>query len=237
MDCHPYAQLFPLLDEAGLKALADDIRKHGLREPITTDPEGRIIDGRNRLAACKLAGVTPVYDPPFVGDDRGVLSLVISKNLHRRHLNESQRAMVAADIANLPRGRQPADNGKPANRRICESPPVSQSQAADLLNVSERSVSRAKRIQRDASPDVQAAVRGGAKRLSTIERERPRRPKRKAAVSRFNDEAFLPLCAQLQDWIAQRFDRAGGAEARDECAKLLGQFQRRIEQWRKIKPL
>jgi ParB family chromosome partitioning protein len=70
-------------------------------------------------------------------------------------------------------------------------------------------------------------IRNGSKRTG----------KKKKPPVRFNDDAFLPLCEQLQGWIAQRFDKAGGAEARDECAKLVGQLQRRIEKWRSEKPI
>jgi hypothetical protein len=72
---------------------------------------------------------------------------VISKNLHRRHLNEAQRAMVGDKIANMKEGR-PAKTLQIC--RVSESqpdqpptPPVSKAQAAKLMNVSERSIQRA----------------------------------------------------------------------------------------------
>ncbi|HVA51029.1 MAG TPA: hypothetical protein VNH11_32110 [Pirellulales bacterium] len=51
-------------------------------------------DGRNHLQACKLAGV----EPRFVEwDGQGSpLAFVLSRNLHRRQLDESQRAVIGA---------------------------------------------------------------------------------------------------------------------------------------------
>jgi hypothetical protein len=57
---------------------------------------------------------------------------------HRRHLNESQRAMVAAKIATMAEGR-------PSETRPIGL--VSQDNAAEMLNVSTRSVKRAKAVQ------------------------------------------------------------------------------------------
>jgi hypothetical protein len=79
-----------MLDEQQADELASDIRANGLRQAITTY-DGKILDGRNRYLACVSAGVEPRYKE-FTGSDP--LGYVISLNLTRRHLNESQRAMV-----------------------------------------------------------------------------------------------------------------------------------------------
>ena len=63
------------------------------------DAERRIIDGRNRYLACLEAGVEPRFTE-WQGE-RPLPELALSLNLHRRHLNESQRALVAAKLAKL----------------------------------------------------------------------------------------------------------------------------------------
>ena len=99
---HRLAELFPLLPMPELTDLAEDIRTHGLREPLVVY-QGKILDGRNRYQACALAEVEPRIRH-FDGSDTEARDLVLSLNLHRRHLNESQRAMIAARIATLPKG-------------------------------------------------------------------------------------------------------------------------------------
>ena len=94
---HELSKLFPMIQGEQYNALVRDIRENGLREPITVY-EGANLDGRARYDACIEAGVQPRFEP-FTGTDP--LAFVISRNLHRRHLDESQRAMVAAGIANL----------------------------------------------------------------------------------------------------------------------------------------
>jgi hypothetical protein len=146
---HPYADLFPLMGGDELAALAADIAANGLREEIVRH-EGKVLDGRNRLKACELAGADPRF-ADYEGDDP--LGFVVSKNLHRRHLDTGQRAMVAARLANLERG-------KPANSPVYETP-VSQAKAAEMLNVGERAVRDAKKVQTDGVPELAAAVEKG----------------------------------------------------------------------------
>ena len=93
MDHHPIADLFPMLAEDELKELAADIAGRGLLQPIVLDTDGRILDGRNRLAACELAGVEPEFTT-YEGNDPDGYAL--SVNITRRHLTKGQQAMIAA---------------------------------------------------------------------------------------------------------------------------------------------
>jgi N6-adenosine-specific RNA methylase IME4 len=130
-----------------LDALAADIRANGLREPIIRY-EGLTLDGRNREMACERAGVTPHF---ITFDDEDPVAFVLSKNLHRRHLNESQRAMVAARLATL-------DRGRPVNAS-CEA--ITQPTAARLLNIGRATVQRAAIVRDKAVPELAARVERG----------------------------------------------------------------------------
>jgi hypothetical protein len=139
---------FPPMSDEAFAALVADIRENGLREAIVLY-EGKILDGRNRYRACTEVGIEPITKQ---WDQRGdALSFVVSKNLHRGHLNESQRGMVAAKIATLRRGGDRGNQYVGGKRPIG---PLPQANAAALLNVSETSVARAPRSrhQSDVSP-------------------------------------------------------------------------------------
>ena len=93
---HPAAAVWPMLPADEMQSLADSIADVGLLEPIvrwadTTTGEVMILDGRNRLEACKLAKVTPM----FVDYDGDPVSYVLARNESRRHMSKGQRAMAA----------------------------------------------------------------------------------------------------------------------------------------------
>lgn len=160
MEWHPYAKLFPMLSDEEIESLADDIRANGLHEPIVVDSDDRIIDGRNRAAACKIAGVNPAIVAKDM-DDRETLAFVVSHNLKRRHLSESQRADVAAKMANIKVGDNQHKRGSANRPTHKDEPVISQHHAAAMLNVSERSVRRAAKVHAKGSDELKAAVASG----------------------------------------------------------------------------
>jgi len=95
LEHHPAAALFPLMDVDGPEfgELVDDIREHGLLQPIVLH-EGKILDGRNRHRACQHAGVAPHFEE-WSGESPS--AYVLSLNLHRRHLTDGQRAAIAVE--------------------------------------------------------------------------------------------------------------------------------------------
>lgn len=162
---HPLADIFPLITGAEFDALRDDIAAHGVREPVVLF-EGAILDGRNRYRASKAAGVDcPMTE--YRGDDAA--AFVVSLNIHRRHLTESQRAMAAAKLANMPAHRPAKSANLPTSALSLPSfeqpapkpAPVSQAEAARMLNVSERNLRTAKKVQEAAPQEVVSAVQSG----------------------------------------------------------------------------
>jgi N6-adenosine-specific RNA methylase IME4 len=150
---HEYANIFPWIEGEAFRSFVEDVRKNGVIEPIVF-LDGAILDGRNRYMAARELGIEyPRVE--YEGDDP--LGFVISHNLTRRHLTESQRAMVAARLAKL-------DDGQRQVGKFADVP--TQSQAADMLNVSERSLRTAKSVQEQGSPELIAAVESGEVSIS-----------------------------------------------------------------------
>ena len=72
-----------------------NIRAHGLLVPIKR-LGGELLDGRHRPCACEELGVEPAFED--LPDDTDPAPYVIADNVTRRHLNTSQKAMVAAGV-------------------------------------------------------------------------------------------------------------------------------------------
>jgi N6-adenosine-specific RNA methylase IME4/ParB-like chromosome segregation protein Spo0J len=145
IEYHPLATLFPLVEGAEFDELVADIREHGLHEPIVVF-EDKILDGRNRHRACIAAGIEPTFTVYQGGDP---ISYVVSLNLRRRHLNASQRAMVADKLATLKLGDNQHSEGLPIGR------------SSELLNVGERTVARAREVRKHGAPELVGAVERG----------------------------------------------------------------------------
>jgi len=175
-ETHPAAEIFPLMSDTEFTGLVEDIREHGLKEAIVLC-KGEILDGRNRYRACLEIGIEPRLTE-WISNGQSPESYVVSKNLHRRHLKERQRAMVAGKLSNLYKGLR-VDRSKDPSTTI--------DNAASLLNISTASVKRARAILRDGTPEEIAAVEAGeaavvptAKRV--LARSKTSEPKKKQTV-------------------------------------------------------
>jgi len=89
---HPAAEAFPMHSEDELNRLAVDIVQNGLQHSIVTTPDGLVLDGRNRLAACRLVNVDPTFEV-YEGDP---WTYSRSVNLHTRSMTTGQRAAACA---------------------------------------------------------------------------------------------------------------------------------------------
>ncbi|WP_051213289.1 MT-A70 family methyltransferase [Maritalea myrionectae] len=177
LDFHPLANAFPFIEGDDHERLTEDIALHGLHEPIIM-LDGMILDGRNRYnALLKLGFAKEQWFETFedycnrTGTNADPAQFVVSRNIHRRHLSASQRALAAASIANLRQGaRRDLAKGedapdKDANLQKVEAQ-TSIKEAAAMLNVSPRSVANAKKVQDKAAPELTEAVREGKVHVS-----------------------------------------------------------------------
>lgn len=103
VEAHPYADAWPMLREDELAELAADIAATGLRHSIVLH-DGMVLDGRNRLAACTIAGVEPTF-VGFEGTDDDALAFVQSENNARRHQSKGSLAASWA-LSMLAAGRR-----------------------------------------------------------------------------------------------------------------------------------
>jgi ParB-like chromosome segregation protein Spo0J len=147
-----------MMDQASFAVLKKDIEDNGLKSYLQFVGEdydsAELVDGRNRLKALEELGmnVSPYIELIHPDDMPDPIAHVLSLNLHRRHLTESQRGMVASKVAKLKRGD---------NQHTSIDVSSSQAEAASMLNVSVPTVQRARKVEESAIPEIVRAVERG----------------------------------------------------------------------------
>jgi len=181
-EIHDAANLFPMLAPDELQALADDIARHGQRDPIDLY-EGKILDGRNRWKACGFAGVEPATRTLTAADvGESPTAYVLSKNLRRRHLNPAQRAALAVEIEDLfaaearerqaaagrttAAGKQLGGKVPPSEKAKRDESKRATSQAAKAAGAGQKATNKTRAVRAKA-PEVIEAVKAGE--VKTVE--------------------------------------------------------------------
>ncbi len=103
-ETHPLADTLPLAAENRLESMADSIATNGLRLDIVLH-EGKILDGRTRLAACIHAKVEPRFRVfgSLASDGDDPIQFVWDMNGERRDLSDAQRALAVRALEKLRR--------------------------------------------------------------------------------------------------------------------------------------
>ena len=208
---HPAADIFPLIEGPEFESFCEDIRTHGLMEPVVIDAaSGQLIDGRNRVRACNRLGIE-VAETHYLGSD--VMQHVISHNLHRRHLTDSQRAMVAGKLATRAIGyRNTIAHHAPEQMNDIVHLPPTRSEVADLLSVNSNQISKARTILRDGTPDLVALVESGKASVTTAARVSGLPPEEQDDYATRVNAGADPVAASPPDLNQQRHDATRAAK-------------------------
>lgn len=191
LEHHPVALVFPKASDEDFNALKESIENNGFDEvsPITLY-EGLVLDGRNRLDACKeleKAGrmnTQPIFQS-YNEEWGSPADWTLSRNLARRHLSESQKAAIAVDIK--PLFEEEARKRQQAGKKVEEEPDAaptvrkgrSRKKAADAVGVSERLVQDAQTVKQkdpEAFEDVKAGKVTVSKARKKIQETEPPKP-------------------------------------------------------------
>ena len=169
------------MGEPELRELADDIRENGLKTPIWMH-DGKLIDGRNRLKACRIAAIEP--DIREWSGHGSLIKFVLSLNLKRRHLTQSQRAAIAVELKRrlsqeikdereqevTAHKRSQLANLPTANADALVSKRNAREEAAESAGVSPRMIGYAEQVLAK-SPEALEQVKRGEKTLEEAKRE------------------------------------------------------------------
>jgi hypothetical protein len=175
---HPLANCFPMMADEKYRALVGSVKKDGLFDAITLY-NGHILDGRNRFRACRETSTAPKFklclcDP---------LDFLTSRYVLQRTLNKTQRAHVAAKLANVRHGGD-RRSGQHANLHL------DRARVAKDLDVSPRSVADAETVHKLGHEQLVKAIELGVVQVSLAAKATalPKEAQREAANMALNDK-------------------------------------------------
>ena len=210
---HPICLLMPSADEDELQSLTDDIGARGLLDPIVLF-EKRILDGRNRAAACQSAGVAPRY-VEFQGTREEALMFVVSHNLKRRHLTKQAIADTLVEAEDFNLHYELGEAATPTDIKMSAQKPKKTASNRELAKAAGGAVSReminaTRKVKEKAVPEMQEAVKRGRIGVQDAAKVADLPPEQQKAI------AVSPKPRRAAAEAAEVVKNARGAEPRSE---------------------
>lgn len=152
-----------------LAELTKDIEVRGLDEPIQLDADGLILDGRNRYLACEDALRPSAHRYrkwPGKGSPEKYLAFVIAHNLHRRHqtMTGAQRAQLVVSLNAKFLAKEGSQLGNVAELKTLKTSKT----LANEANVSPRTITTARAVHDNATPQEEREVIDGTKTPAAV---------------------------------------------------------------------
>lgn len=149
---HPLSAAFPPMTPEEFQSLKDSVNENGVLNPITIY-EGMVLDGWHRYQAalelgmeCPEAGLEDWIDPK---------DFVLAQNKNRRHITAAQLAMATTAVYEW------YPNGVTSRSAPGAELHKTSAELAEISGTSERTINQAKAVLKNASPEVQDAVKSG----------------------------------------------------------------------------
>jgi ParB-like chromosome segregation protein Spo0J len=246
---HPACAAWPRPSLSEFKKLVADIKANGLINPVWRMPDGVIIDGKTRLAACGEAGVEPRFET-YDGDDP--VGFTISQNERRRHMIPAKLALIGEELAQIKNGGDRRSKQFQSSRENTETA----GEIADQLGISPKLIYDARVLKLKAEPRVIQAVENGElgiKNAAAYARRTPRERQREDSIQEIKskgnamrtpnkpkvrrDEKTIPLATVIEEIrpfvkrIREQSKRHEATVSFAELAIIAGDLQIILERW------
>ena len=235
---HPAAEAFPMHSEDELNRLAVDIVQNGLQHPIVTTPDGLVLDGRNRLAACRLVKVDPTFEV-YEGDP---WTYSRSVNLHTRSMTTGQRAAACA-LSLIAEGKRkdgrwerhsvPGDQGhnsKSLNIKAWRAAMASTGFVADWSTEADLLIA-----VRDGHMALDAAYKTAKARQDKAEWEAEQERKKREREIAANDAELAALLSLAHNQLNLNPSLMAAAEDKDNWKGVVNLAPKVIAMWTQLK--
>lgn len=204
---HPAALLFPLLGKAQYGELLEDIKANGMKYPVLVNKEkDTIIDGRTRYMIANDLDLSEKDIPfeVFKGKDEQIVDEIMSRNIHRRHLDPDQRVTIIAKLlgpqfqaeaaADKASGKGTEKKGKgDTAQRVAKAAKTTEHKGRQALEVSKH------------ADLVEEVVAGKTKLGKAAKKAKARKPaaKKKAKTMTLDDEVKKRFLKFMDHWSVE----------------------------------
>jgi len=215
----PEGQARQDFNEERLAALAESLKRSGVREPIIVTPHGaepgrfQIVAGERRWRAAQLAGLAEIpciVDPGLV-ERKDKLLAQAEENLHRENLNPVEEAAILV--------------------QLMEARSIDVKEAGELLGKSQRQARRLLQLHTASAPIKRAAARGQLDARAAVELVRVHNRYVREDPSPTGSEALKRIERLVErfvkeEWSVRRLEQfVARLEAKDEPDSKAGAVQ------------